>query len=194
MDAIRGVLMFSLFQPFVLLALMFQTGGTQNPQENRMVELATAEEPLVHSAVIAAPRAEVWKAWTTSEGIRKWMVPNGEVELKIGGKFRTSYTKDSDLTGPDVIENTILAYDPGKMISFRNTKSPDRFPFKTAMEKVWTVVYLDDAEGQKTRVTVRMIGFDPTEESQKMKSFFRQGNQATLDSLSKLFAPKPEGI
>jgi uncharacterized protein YndB with AHSA1/START domain len=150
----------------------------------------TAEQPLVASAVVNAPVKEVWKAWTTSEGIRSWMVAAGEVDLRIGGALRTSYTKDSDLKGKDVIVNTILAFDPERMLTIRNTQSPEKFPFKKAMADCWTVIYLRPVDEAKTEVVVRMNGYNSTEESQKMKAFFKQGNQMTLDALVKRFEKK----
>ena len=149
--------------------------------------LATAEAPIVTTAIVDADVKEVWKAWTTGEGIRSWMVAAGEVDLRIGGHLKTSYTKGSDLTGQDVIVNTILAYDPERMLTIRNTRFPASFPFKEAMPKTWTVIYLTPHGEHKTEVVVRMNGYDQTEESQKMKAFFRQGNQMTLDALVKRF-------
>ena len=155
---------------------------------DQMLNLATANQPLVHSAIVDASIAEVWKAWTTREGITSWMVQAGEIDLRVGGKMRTSYTKGSNLTGPDVIENTIISFDPMRMLSIKITHAPDRFPFKKAMQHVWTVLYFEPAQGDKTRVTCRMLGFEADEESVQMRLFFMHGNQETLDSLVKHFA------
>lgn len=167
------------------------TLGTQNPttaqNADRMLELATAEEPLVHIGVVPAPVPDVWKVWTTTEGIKTWMVASGEVDFRIGGAYRTSYTPNSDLKGPDTIVNDILAYDPYRMIVIKNSRVPERFPFRDAMAKAWTCIYFRSLDARSTEVIVRMNGFDATDESQKMKSFFRQGNQATLDALIKRF-------
>jgi len=175
------MLMNLAFIPALLLAQAL------DPAE-RLLNLATADQTLVHSAMVEAPVAEVWKAWTTKAGITSWMVPVGEIELKVGGKMRTSYTPGSDLTGPDVIENTIISFDPMRMISFKISKAPEKFPFKKAMEHVWTVLYFEPMDDTKTKVTCRMLGFDHEEESVRMRLFFKQGNQATLDSLVKHFA------
>jgi uncharacterized protein YndB with AHSA1/START domain len=149
--------------------------------------LPDAEEPIVHSGIVEAPIAEVWDAWTTSAGIVKWMAPAGEVELKIGGKYRTSYTKGSDLTGPDVIENTILAFDPQRMLAFKNTRAPENFPFKKALDRAWTVIYLEPVDEKSTRVTVKMLGFGDDPESKSAREFFEKGNAFTLEALTTLF-------
>ena len=175
-----------------ILAAFFSLGiasvNAQAPDAaGRMLNLAAADQPLVHTAIVNAPVSEVWKAWTTKEGITSWMVASGEIDLRVGGKMRTSYTKGSDLTGPDVIENSILCLDPQRMLSIKIAKAPERFPFQRAMQNVWTVIYFEPVEEKRTKVTCRMIGFDHEEESVKMRLFFLQGNQQTLDALVKHF-------
>jgi uncharacterized protein YndB with AHSA1/START domain len=171
----------------VSLGLLAASSQPPDPAE-RMLNLATADQPLVHSAIVDAPVADVWKAFTTKEGITAWMVAAGEVDLRVGGSMRTSYTQGSDLTGPDVIVNTIISFDPMRMLSLKIAKAPERFPFKNAMQHVWTVLYFEPVEGTRTRVTCRMLGFTSDEESVRMRLFFQQGNQETLDHLVKHFA------
>jgi hypothetical protein len=86
-----------------------------------------------------------------------------------------------------VIENTILAFDPHRMIAFQTTRAPEDFPFKKAMGRLWTVVYLEPVEERKTRVTVRMLGFGDDPESQAARAFFEKGNAFTVDALANRF-------
>lgn len=152
-----------------------------------MLNLATSGQPLATSGVIDAPLAEVWKAWTTTEGITSWMVANGTIDLKVGGKMRSSYAKDADLSGPDVIENTIISYDPMRMLSIKCTQTPKNFPFKKAMENAWTIVYFEPEGEAKTKVLIRMLGYTHDQESVDMRLFFMRGNQQTLDALAAHF-------
>lgn len=176
-----------MFQFAIAVLVMLQ--GTQDTGEG-MLRLATADQPLVHTVVVDAPVKEVWRAYTTTSGITAWMVPKGEVALRVGGYLRTSYSKDSKLNGPDVIENTILAFDPERMLSIKCTKTPEKFPFKKAMENVWTVLYFKPLGENKTEVVCRMMGFDGSAESMQMKDFFRQGNQQEFEMLTKYFKTK----
>jgi uncharacterized protein YndB with AHSA1/START domain len=162
----------------------------QKDPAERMLELATADQPLVTSAVIDAPIKEVWRAWTEAGEIKKWMVAEAEFELKIGGKMRTAYAAGTKLDGPDSIENTVIAYDPERMLTIRVTRAPAKFPFKEAIAKCWTVIYLLPVDERRTEVVVRMLGYDHTEESQTMKGHFRSGNQYTLDKLKEHFGKK----
>src|SRR5215207_856667 len=85
---------------------------------------AAPADPLVQEAVVNGPVEAVWKAWTTKAGLEAWLVAKTEIELKVGGIWRTSYSKESNLNDDMAIHQTILSFDPGRMLSFRTTKAP----------------------------------------------------------------------
>ena len=147
-------------------------------------------DAIVAVAVVDAPASEVWKAWTTSGGVESWMVAHAEIDLRVGGKMRTHYSKEGKLGDPGTIENTIISYDPERMLSLKVAKTPERFPFKKAVQDMWTVVYLEPVAGGKTKVTCRGLGFTEDPESQQMRRFFERGNQMTLDALAARFKEK----
>jgi uncharacterized protein YndB with AHSA1/START domain len=142
---------------------------------------------VVTEGVVNAPVSEVWKMWTTKEGIESWMVAKTDIDFRIGGLWKTSYSKEANLDGDSAIHQTILAYDPGRMVSYRTIKTPKNFPFPNAIFKTWVVVYLEAAGDKRTKVTAQMLGFTDDEESQKMRTFFESGNKTTLDNLIKKF-------
>src|SRR5688572_15879058 len=146
-----------------------------------------AADALVSEAVVNAPVEAVWSAWTTVEGIQSWMVAKADIDLRVGGLWRTSYTREADLAGDAAIHHRVLAFDPGRMLAFQTVKTPKTFPFP-AILKTWTVVYLEPVNGGQTKVTVRMVGYGDDDESLKMRAFFEMGNKATLDALVKKFA------
>ncbi|MGH8103049.1 MAG: SRPBCC family protein [bacterium] len=145
-------------------------------------------DPVFTEAVVNAPVAKVWKAFTTKEGIESWMVAKTDIELKVDSIWRTSYRNDSTLHDDATIEQQILSFDPERMFSFRTVKTPKGFPWPEAIARTWCVVYFESAAPDKTKVTLRMLGFDRSEESRKMRGFFVAGNQETMDELVKKFA------
>jgi len=148
---------------------------------------AASVDQVVTTGIVNAPVSEVWKALTTKEGIESWMVAKTEFELRVGAIWKTSYSQDSTLDDDAAIHHTILAYDPGRMLSFRTIKYPKGFAFANAIAKTWTVIYLEPVGERQTRFTGRMLGFTEDQESQKMRAFFDRGNQQTLDALVKRF-------
>lgn len=148
---------------------------------------------LRHEALIDAPVAEVWEAFTTKKGIESWMVAHGEFDLRVGGKMRTHYDTKGVIGDENTIENTILSYEPMRMLSIKATKCPANFPLKAAIDKMWTVVYFEPVGSDQTRVTCVGMGFDDDEESQKLREHFDGGNAYTLRKLQEKFAKPKDG-
>ena len=148
--------------------------------------------PLVVEGLVNAPLDQVWAAYTTKAGLESWMVAHAEIDLKIGGKLKTQYDPAGTTDDDKSIENTILSYEPMRMVSLKVSRAPQGFPFPTAITNMWTVVYFE-AKGEKaTWVREVSMGFGKDEESQKMREFFKRGNAITLEELQKRFAAKPD--
>ena len=143
---------------------------------------------IVSETVVPAPVDAVWAAWTTSAGLRAWLAPHATIELRVGGLMRTNYNAQGTLGDAQTIENTILSFEPGRMLSIRAVKNPENFPFPAAIREMWTVVYFEPAGDGRTKVRVVGLGFNATEESQKMRAFFERGNATTLEQLRQHFA------
>jgi uncharacterized protein YndB with AHSA1/START domain len=152
-----------------------------------------ADNRLVHEGIVAAPVKDVWAAFTTKKGQESWMVSHSEIELKIGGLMRTHYDPKGKIGDPKTIENTIISYDPERMISIKVTKTPEGFPFPNAVKDMWTIVYFEAISPQTTRVRFIGLGFGDDEESKKMRAFFDRGNAYTLKTLQERFASKAPG-
>ncbi len=132
----------------------------------------------------------VWAAFTTADGLKSWMAPVVDIDLKVGGKMRANYRKEGSLDDETAIENTILAFDPKSMLSLKATRFPKGFPFLEAARKAWSVFYFDPLPDGRTRVTVAGLGYDDTPESRKMKSFFQAANQQSFDKLKQALSAK----
>src|SRR5262245_54913203 len=161
----------------VALGLLMTIAGLQ----------AAPLEPIVTEAVVNASLGDVWKMFTTKEGVESWMVAKTDIDLRAGGMWRTSYSKDSNMDDDSAIHQMILAYDPQRMLAFHTIKPPKNFPFPAAIARTWTVVYFETVGDSRTRVTTRMLGFGDDEESQRMRKFFEAGNRKTLEALQKKY-------
>lgn len=144
---------------------------------------------LEHQGIVDAPADKVWTAFTTREGLESWMAGHAEFDLALGGKMRVVYNPAAKIGDPGTIENTILAYEPGRMLTIKVSKAPDGFPFPNAIQKMWTVLYFDPEGTGTTRVRIVSLGFDSSQESTGMRAFFDRGNAATLERLQKHFSP-----
>jgi len=128
---------------------------------------------------------DVWRAFTTTEGLQSWVAPLAEIDFKVGGLWRANYNAEGVLGDPTTIENTILSFDPKRMISLRATTFPEGFPFEEAARDAWSIFYFSPISPGKTRITVVGLGYTDSEQSQKMRSFFAEANAYSLDQLNK---------
>lgn len=164
----------------VLVALLSGRLGAQNVS------------PIVTEGTVEAPVDSVWAAWTTSNGLRGWLAPHAEIDLRVGGAMRTNYDSAGVLGDRHTIENTVLSFEPRRMLSIRVASVPDGFPFASAIQHMWTVVYLEEAGPSQTRLRVVSLGFRPDEESQRMRAFFDRGNAATVQALQRHFSARSQ--
>jgi WD40 repeat protein/uncharacterized protein YndB with AHSA1/START domain len=152
---------------------------------------ADAGGVLRHEAIVNAPAEKVWEALTTNKGIESWMVAKCEIDLRVGGKMLTHYDPKGTIGDENTIENTILSFEPNRMLSIKATKPPKNFPFKVAIDNMWTVLRLEPVGANQTRVTCTGMGYADDEESRKMRKFFEQGNEWTVNKLKERFG-KPK--
>lgn len=158
--------------------------------------LAAAQEApggrmMSRSEVVPAPAATIWNDFTHGEGIaRAWGVAKADVEFRVGGLMRTSYDPDAVLGDESTIGNTILSFEPGRMVSIRPI-APAGAPeeVKLACTSAWTVVRLDPIAPDRTRVTVSMMGFGEGPGWDEAYRFFEQGNRWSLERMAKTYAP-----
>jgi uncharacterized protein YndB with AHSA1/START domain len=139
------------------------------------------------TAEVDGPVAEVWKAFTTKEGIESWMVPVVEVDLRRGGSIRTNYNPKAKIGDPGTITHVILAYEPERMISSRFI-APENAPAAKVAEATWGVSFFEEIAPQRTRVTYRSCGWGHGPEWDTAERFFEQGNAWTFDRLRAKFA------
>jgi uncharacterized protein YndB with AHSA1/START domain len=145
---------------------------------------AMAEEPReVFEVEIDAGVDEIWEAFTTTKGLQSWVTPLADIDLKVGGEWRANYNPDGALGDASTIVNTILSYDPKRMLSLKATGFPEGFPFKEAAQETWSVFYFTPVSETKTQITVVGMGYNDTEQSQKMRSFFAVANRYSMDQL-----------
>jgi uncharacterized protein YndB with AHSA1/START domain len=147
--------------------------------------ISAYEEPReVFEVEIDASIDDVWDAFTTTEGLKSWVAPLADIDFKVGGKWRANYNSDGQLGDASTIENTILSYDPKRMLSLKATGFPEGFKFIEAAQETWSIFYFAPVSESKTKITVVGLGYNDTEQSKKMRTFFDAANKYSMDQLS----------
>ncbi len=158
---------------------------TSGGATDRPALAVSAGRVLVTETTLEAPVDEVWRLFTTREGVESWMVPQAEVDLRVGGSLRTHYDPQGRLGDAKTITNTILSYEPRRMLSMRATGFPKDFPFRKATEGTWSVLYFEELPGQRTQLRLVGLGYGDDPESREAYAFFEKGNAWTLEQLRK---------
>ena len=141
---------------------------------------------IIHEIDLNVPIETVWNAFTTDEGFKALGVAKARVDLRVGGKILSHYGPDGELGDEGTIENTILAFEPLRMIAFKISKPPKDFPFMNAYATTWSVATLTDLGEGRTHLRFAMLGFTGDPESQKMRAFFEQGNAWVMQHLKQV--------
>ncbi|MET0281533.1 MAG: SRPBCC domain-containing protein [Steroidobacteraceae bacterium] len=149
---------------------------------------ASAQETITTEGVIEAPVAQVWNAWATSRGLRAWLSPHADIDLRVGGLMRSNYNEKGTLGDAGTIENKVLSFEPQRMLSIQVARAPADFPFRARVGEMWTVLYFTPAPGNKTLLRIVALGFKPDADAQVMRDFFNRGNAATLTQLQEYFS------
>ena len=152
---------------------------------------ADGDRVLQLSVVVPAARAQVWQAFTTSEGYRSWATPLASVDLKIDGIIETNYDAAGKLGSPDNIKNQITAYVPERMISLRNVQAPAGFPGAAEFGQTAVVIELAALTPQSTKVTLSAVGYGPGAVFDNLYRQFEWANAYSLAELKTRFETGP---
>lgn len=167
------------------ICCLFISPSSGDPPESQAYSLR-------HEVVLEAPVAQVWKAFTTHEGLESWMATKVTIDLRIGGSMRSVFKPEAVIGDESTMESTILSLEPLRMISLRPTRAPGDFPFPNAMKKSWTVTYFEPLTDSRTKLTMIGLGFTDEPESIKMREYFDKGNAKMLERLAARFPKSGE--
>jgi len=159
--------------------------------ENSSFVEADGDRVLQLSIVVPAPRAEVWRAFTTSAGYRTWATPLASVDLRIDGMIETNYDAAAKLGSADNIKNQITAYVPERLLVMRNVQAPAGFPGAGEFAKTAVVIELAEVTPQSTRVTLSGVGYGAGPVFDTLYRQFEWANAYSLAELKSRFVAGP---
>jgi uncharacterized protein YndB with AHSA1/START domain len=143
---------------------------------------ASSEKMLRVEVTVPAPRAEVWKAFATSEGLSSWLAPNSVVELRPGGEWMVHFPGGSTGGG------NIVSFVPGKEIVIA-ALAPDNFP--TVRAQRTTARFELEDHGKGTLVRLTQTGWKEGDEWDRAYEYLTAGNAQLLATLHRRFVSGP---
>jgi uncharacterized protein YndB with AHSA1/START domain len=141
-----------------------------------------AEKALVIEVSVPAPRAEVWKAFATSEGLSTWLTPGAVVDLRPGGEWTAHFP------GGKTGGGTILSFVPEAEMVL-SAMAPERFP--TVRAERTRARFQFESKGDFTVVRLTQTGWKTGAEWDQAYQYLTVGNAQLLATLYRRFASGP---
>ncbi|HSP76957.1 MAG TPA: SRPBCC domain-containing protein, partial [Myxococcaceae bacterium] len=132
---------------------------------------------------VKAARAEVWRAFTTTEGARTFLAPDARIELRLGGAYELYFAPEAPVGSRGCDGCRVLSWVPEEMVSF-TWSAPPSLP-ETRWQRTFVVVRLDDAGEGRTRVRLTHGGWKEGAEWEKTYAYFDKAWDFVLGNLKK---------
>jgi len=148
-----------------------------------------AERSIDLEVTVAAPVAEVWKAWTTTEGVKSFFAPDARVELKVDGPYEIFFNPYAapGLKGADGMR--VLAFQDEKMLSF-TWNAPPSLP-EARKQRTHVVVRFEAKGARETVVRLHEDGWGEGGEWDKAFDYFSKAWPKVLEQLKQRFVSGP---
>ena len=160
------------------------SSATQVAGKRNHVPAAESDKRVIrHEVVIDAPLSEVWNAWTTEEGLKRWTGYSSKIELRVGGAFEWVMLPENPrgLRGTEGCQ--ILTYLPERLFSFSWNATPTMTELRKQGARAHVVIELDEIATDRVKLSLSMLGFGKSEEWEHFHDSFERGWQFFLGKL-----------
>lgn len=172
-----------------LAALWLSLAAPSQEVRNTSVTNSCGERVLRIESIIRASPKEVWKAFTTVNGLKTWIAPVVAIDLRIGGMLSTHYDKSAAIGSPGTIRLGIVNYLEGELMTLK-VKLTKRFGEKVCAEdqNLQEIIQVVSWTNGTTKVISSMVGWGSGKGWDDAYSFFAKGNQWTYQQLVRSFS------
>lgn len=147
------------------------------------------ERAIDEKITVKANVDDVWKAWTTTEGVKSFFAPDANVQLRVDGPFEIYMNPfaESGMKGADGMR--IIAFQDRKMLIF-TWNAPPSLPEARKQRTVVIVRFISRGD-VLTDVTLHHIGWGEGGEWDKAYDYFVRAWPSVLKNLKKRFDDGP---
>ena len=152
--------------------------------------VALSEERAIDEKItVKANVDEVWKAWTTTEGIKTFFAPDAKVELRVDGAFEIYMNPFAAVGMKGADEMRIVGFQEKKMLTF-TWNAPPSLPEARKQRTVVIVRFISRGD-VLTDVTLHHVGWGEGGEWDKAYDYFGKAWPNVLKNLQKRFDSGP---
>ncbi len=152
--------------------------------------LAVAQRAIEHKVTVSAKIADVWRAWTTSEGAREFFAPGAHIELRPKGAYEILFNAVAPIGDQGSEGCEVLSYIPEKMLSF-SWNAPPQFPSVRYGRPTFVVIELKDLGESKTEVTLTHAGWSKGAAYDAAYAYFDEAWVGVMENLKSRFTAGP---
>ncbi len=148
-----------------------------------------AERAIDINTIVKAPVAQVFKTWTTTEGVKTFFAPGAIVEPKSNGLFEIHMNPLAPPGERGADDMRILGIQENKMVSF-TWNAPPSLPEARKQRTTVIVRFAPEGQGQ-TKVSLFQVGWGEGGEWDKAYDYFSKAWPYVLGNLKKRFETGP---
>lgn len=146
---------------------------------------------MCHETISPAPVSELWRLWTTSEGLQSWVAPVAAIDLRVGGIWEASYDRNARIGDAANIRNRVVAFVPERLIVIQIADAPPNFPHAELARQLTTTIEFEPRGASHTTVRVTMLGYRDEPGFDALRRHFDRGNAWTLAKLNERVVSGP---
>lgn len=128
---------------------------------------------------------DVWKKWTTQDGLKTFFGADNKIELQIGGSFEIYFMMENPygLRGSETCK--IISYLPEKMLSFSWNAPPNFEYVRNHEHKTHVVVLFHAIDNAHTKIEINHLGWINDEQFDKVYDYFNNAWQIVIANFEK---------
>jgi uncharacterized protein YndB with AHSA1/START domain len=161
--------------------------------KNTSYKTRTGERVLRYEISLNAPKEEIWKAFTTCNGLSLWLAPIAVVDLRVGGYITTQYEKHARIGDPGTVDTKIVNYIDGEMLTLEIDMN-EHFAqlLKGEDHTLQEIIQFVDLGPSQTRLISSTVGWGEGLDWDDAYAFYERGNAITYQLLADAFNKQPE--
>jgi uncharacterized protein YndB with AHSA1/START domain len=130
--------------------------------------------------------AEMWKLWTTADGLKKFIGRQHNVELRIGGPYEIFFMVDAPVGMRGSDDCKIISYVPERQLTVSWNQPPSIPEARSSGKFQWVTLDMI-AEGNGTKLTLHHHGFPEGEVWDEVYCYFVDAWSSVFESLNEAF-------
>ncbi len=147
--------------------------------------LAESDRILRKKVVVNATAADVWNAWTTTEGVKQFFPQEAKIELKPGGAYEMYFSMAQPAGQRGSEGCTILSFAPNEMLSF-TWNAPPKFG-ELRQQHTRVIILFDERTDGQTEIELIHAGWGEGGQWDEVYAYFDDAWGRVLTRLVEYF-------